>query len=447
MHEAAEDSEGGFWDGIIGMVVLFGGIWLVGNISNWYSETKKAQEEQRRKIKSQNGNASFYKNSTSITNSNSIIKLNDNYPISKVNGLCDSSSQIVVKKGITENERKDPSKELLGNEPIETEYGTTSADGKIFIKGKDIENIKIPEGIEIIEKYAFSSLKKLCEVSLPSSLKQINMYAFQYSSIKNIRIPANVEVVAQGAFWGCEKLISVFFEGKESRLGINIFCDCMSLEDVKLPNNLKYIPESTFEGCISLQEICIPDTVIKIGKAAFCDCHELKEIDLPNSVTYIGRWAFRCCYELKHFKFPPKVVGIANYMFCDDFNLRYVELHNNITCIMDSAFANCSVLRIRIPESLSILDRYAFSQCREAVLYVPSNKVQWVKDICKINTQQIRIYEPKRSFESNLDLEEKTKSFLYEQKIEKEDFSSAVAQELGLSDPFGDYYLFDKDDF
>lgn len=62
MHEAAEDSEGGFWDGIIGAVILFGGIWLVGNISSWYSETKKYKDERRQRDQLQNNKSSLKKN-------------------------------------------------------------------------------------------------------------------------------------------------------------------------------------------------------------------------------------------------------------------------------------------------------------------------------------------------------------------------------------------------
>ena len=448
MHEAAEDSEGGFWDGIIGAVILFGGIWLVGNISSWYSETKKYKDERRQRDQLQNNKCYLKKNYGSSMNGTNVINLSGRFPIDNKLRRDNFSDDIFLDaKEIDENNSAKTEKISQNNEPVETEIGVVSADGKILIKGKDIEYIKIPDGVEVIEKEAFHSFKNLCEVTLPTSIKQINNYAFALSSIKIISIPASVNTIEEGAFFSCEKLVNVYFYSNTLRLGNSIFWGCISLVNVKLPDALKYIPDSAFERCISLQNIIIPNTVIKIGKSAFCDCYELKEIELPDSVTYIGGWAFRCCYELKYFKFPPKVVGISEYMFCDDFNLRDVELHDNVTCIMDFAFANCSVIHIKIPESVNILEHNAFSQCCDAKVFVPSNKVHWIEETGKLNSKQIEIYESGIKNEPSSGLEERTKHFLYEQKIENDIRCSAILQELGLSNPLDDYCLFDKDDF
>lgn len=73
---------------------------------------------------------------------------------------------------------------------------------------RDIENVTIPNFIEIIGSHAFDKCKQLKEVRIldDSKLRIIEKYAFFCSSIKRIFIPHHVKQIDEYAFSGCEQL-------------------------------------------------------------------------------------------------------------------------------------------------------------------------------------------------------------------------------------------------
>lgn len=94
----------------------------------------------------------------------------------------------------------------------------------------------IPEGVEIIGKYAFRERKCLTSVTLPSTLKAIGRDAFRdCGELAVCNLPEGLEYIGQSAF------------------------QYTGLTSVSLPKSLKYISEYAFYGCANLAEINIPE--------------------------------------------------------------------------------------------------------------------------------------------------------------------------------------------
>ena len=135
---------------------------------------------------------------------------------------------------------------------------------------ENIEEIVLPDNIEVIPESCFNSLKKLKKVKLPANLKTIGAYAFYMcGNIEEIVLPDNIEVISEGCFRGLKKL-----------------------KKLKLPANLKKIEAHAFNHCASLSEIEIPDKVTTIGRSAFYDCPKIKSVTLPKGIQEIGSAAF-----------------------------------------------------------------------------------------------------------------------------------------------------------
>lgn len=65
--------------------------------------------------------------------------------------------------------------------------------------------LRVPEGVTVINDFAFANCAALCEVWLPSSLKTIGAGAFSgCADLLKITIPEGVEHIADDAFSGCE---------------------------------------------------------------------------------------------------------------------------------------------------------------------------------------------------------------------------------------------------
>ncbi len=137
---------------------------------------------------------------------------------------------------------------------------------------KIVEQIVVSEGIENIEKEAFSGCANLLNISLPNSIKSIGKRAFYgCSNLLSIDIPSYVKTLEERTFSYCLKLKRVNFE-EDSRL-VTIKCGafryCDSLNEVVLPDGLKTIEEYAFSSCMTLDKIYIPKSVTKISSDAF----------------------------------------------------------------------------------------------------------------------------------------------------------------------------------
>lgn len=141
-------------------------------------------------------------------------------------------------------------------------------DGELFSGA-----FKLEEGLECIKDGAFRSFYIHNEdipkdLEIPSTVIEIDDFAFAGMNIQNVYIPDTVEILGS-AFEGCGKL-----------------------ETIRLPSNMSEIPDGFLSTCLVLEEIEIPSTVKSIGAAAFRDCESLREVTIPANVTHVGYSAF-----------------------------------------------------------------------------------------------------------------------------------------------------------
>lgn len=327
--------------------------------------------------------------------------------------------------------------------PFETPEYTLSPDKKILQRAKDVEIIHVPLGVEVIQKNAFEHLQQLKEVILPNSLKEIGSWAFSFSSIEKIVIPSSVEKIGENCFFFCKNLKDVEIQHGIKRLGFGMFADCDSLKNIVLPSSMISVPNDCFNGCTCLQNISLPENLKYIGDDAFCSCHSLSEIKIPDSVTNIGIEAFRECYELKSVVIPHKVVGLSEYLFYDDYQLKEVVLPDELTSIMSHVFGNCTPLNIRLPQLVSHIEKDAFSQCDELILFVPNGKKEWYENNLDDVTNHIFEYEPESEYILSEEINERTKAFLVDHKEKVHRRSNEMMEALGFPSKYDDDFFID----
>ena len=278
--------------------------------------------------------------------------------------------------------------------------------GEKAFENKKITSVVIPEGVETIEAYAFSSCTSLNSVTLPNTIKKIGEHAFEICKyLTNITIPEGVETIEAYAFYGCWHLNSVTLPNTIKKIGEYAFysCDqftsivipegvetidayslscCENLKSVALPNTLKKIGKSAFFSCEQLTSIVIPEGVETIDDDAFSECRNLKSVTLPNTLKTIGEDAFTECEQLTSIIIPEGVDTIEKGVFSKCNNLDKVVLPSTIKKIGDTAFAWCrNLTSIFIPEGCEEIDGGAFLECEKLKdIYVP-NSVHAIGDI------------------------------------------------------------------
>ncbi|MBO5466872.1 MAG: leucine-rich repeat domain-containing protein [Prevotella sp.] len=150
----------------------------------------------------------------------------------------------------------------------------------LYMNGKEITELKIPDGVTSIGNYAFSDCRSLTSITIPDGVTRIGDYTFYYCrSLTSVTIPDGVTSIGDDAFRGCSSLTSV-----------------------TIPENITQIEEGTFYGCSKLKTVTLPKKLYMIKKQAFQSCSSLKSITIPDSVGYIYQEAFANCKGLESVK-------------------------------------------------------------------------------------------------------------------------------------------------
>lgn len=203
-------------------------------------------------------------------------------------------------------------------------------------------HVVVPEGIRVIDEYAFANHKDLLSVELPSTVTEICSWAFDR----------------------CERLCSIKLPEGLQRIGNNAFYACYNLSAIALPASLKHLGESAFWGCINLQGVTLPAGLQEISHCTFKMCLKLKEAEIPESVKSVGRWSFSDCEALQTLTLPQGLEGISDHMLSGCKSLSRIDLPEGITKIGEWAFSGCSALEgLTLPERLEDIGEWAFKGC------------------------------------------------------------------------------------
>lgn len=145
---------------------------------------------------------------------------------------------------------------------------------------------------------AFQGCRKVTEIKIPSTVREIGEFAFENcSKLEIINIPDSVRMIGRCTFSGCSGLKKVIYGSVI--VPEKTFYGCSSLTEVKLLDSVKFIGEEAFESCTSLVSIDLPYLVEEIGKRSFRGCTSLSNINFPLSLRKIGANAFQGCINLK----------------------------------------------------------------------------------------------------------------------------------------------------
>ena len=96
--------------------------------------------------------------------------------------------------------------------------------------------------------------------------------------VTDLIIPEGVESIEHLAFYGCSSLASITFPESVTSIGQGVFSNCSSLASITIPDGVTSIGDSAFYDCSSLTSITIPDSVTSIGGQAFYYCSSLAEV-------------------------------------------------------------------------------------------------------------------------------------------------------------------------
>ena len=211
-----------------------------------------------------------------------------------------------------------------------------------------------------------------------------------------IVVPDGVKVIEDYAFRNCTNITSVSLPNTLDSIGYAAFLNCTKLESVDFGNHLKFIETGAFSNCLSLKEVALPASLRRINSIAFRYDTALTSVSLQEGIEIIGAEAFLGCTKLSSFNLPESVNWIDNLalyqtgittpvrntkifaLMPSSYEGAY-EIPDGTEWIATAAFYNCKKLtEISLPNSLDYIYASAFDDCSGLRNINCSNKVPWL---------------------------------------------------------------------
>ena len=342
-----------------------------------------------------------------------------------ISGIIERKTEIrdgydVFEYGIFDLKKKQPVYRLRHKNSVKTDNKDFVIEDDVFVKynGND-KKVVIPEGIKSVGPCAFWDNQSIEEAVLPSSL--ISLGGDTFYNCRNLRrvvIPANVEEIGNNPFAGCP-LLSLKNESKNFKLIDGVLFEKKKTiliyyslskknETYKIPSSVQIIGKHSFFLADNLKKIIIPKSVIKLENNPFSGCIKLdvinksQYINIVDKVIYnrfktsvlgcinsietdelvllpvksIGRNSFWNCKGIKKIVLPStlKQIGYNPFVGCSDihfesFSKEYV-VDNDVLFDRKKNMIVCypawkAIGEISIPESVTALERGAFSGCNK----------------------------------------------------------------------------------
>lgn len=287
--------------------------------------------------------------------------------------------------GITfENANAQPLR-YASNFYIANENGSKEIAGKKF---EVVDNYVLTKDNEARSSYL---LNVIPNVELDSSFTEItNLTLSQAKSLKNLVLPKTITSVGSNAFASCTKLENVYYKGDiddwcslsfettnstpmayakkffilDTNGNVEYNTNNYSLlKEVVVSNKITKIGKYQFYNFKSISIVTLPNTITEIGLSAFEDS-SVEEIAIPSSVLTIGKSVFANCAKLRSVTLSSEITKIPEKAFYNNLSLTEISLPSKITTIDQNAFYGSGLYKVTIPDSVTLIDAYAFAYSR-----------------------------------------------------------------------------------
>ena len=149
----------------------------------------------------------------------------------------------------------------------------------------NLTDIEIPENVTSVGYRVFDGCSNLIEIKVHKNnavLYEQNgvVYNSEEKTLEccpggisgSITVPEGIEVIDAYAFSSCEKITDIILPSSLKIMEEAVFVNCTGLEKIVIPEGTTTLSDWTFNGCHNLKEVTIPKSVTKIGDNQFSGC-------------------------------------------------------------------------------------------------------------------------------------------------------------------------------
>ena len=232
---------------------------------------------------------------------------------------------------------------------------TVAGVGSVFIDGEGNESTMTSGAFE-----GYCGNKGVAEegypplikgVEFPPTITTLKMKAFNTCAIEELVLPDTIEVMEPSAFasnYGMKKIV-------------------LSNSMTEIPDGAFITNAATMDMETGVHEIVIPEGVTKIGKSAFTGQH-VRNLTLPDTLVEIGENAFQN-HQISELEIPASVKKIGKRAFevrqdGAEASLTKLTLHEGLEEIGSQAFGQTSLESVELPSTLTVIPEDAFVDWR-----------------------------------------------------------------------------------
>ena len=225
---------------------------------------------------------------------------------------------------------------------------------------EELKQVDIPPDsqLECIGQYTFAHCA-IVSMNLPHTVKRMGAQSFYLCmALQDIRLPEGMTVIEKQTFSGCSSLEEVLLPNSIHTIESKAFVDCRNLCRITIPRRVSSLGSGIFSGCKKLQSIEIPPKITRIPDDAFRLCQELSVVEMQDchQLKSIGRDAYYMCASLREIRFPPglETIGGSTFMAC--LELKSIHLPRSLRCMEKAAFADCAAVQVvQLPQEAHLL--------------------------------------------------------------------------------------------
>lgn len=234
---------------------------------------------------------------------------------------------------------------------------------------------------DLIEQPWFKLFNSIESLVVGEGITKIGKAAFAYfveeetSGIKTITLPSTLKVIDDYAFAG------------------------VSASEVIIPDGTEYIGAASFLGCLNLETITIPASVIKIGEEVFDEGTALKEIIFLGTEEqwWNGLNNDSVCYYDTTFpnegtKSIFHIIPSVNHLSSlSEYGktLDVLEVPKTVTHLSKNAFAGSNASTVYIPEIKTIENNPLESLKEGCTVYIDMDETTWENSFPEVDVSHL----------------------------------------------------------
>ena len=245
----------------------------------------------------------------------------------------------------------------FGNVTGNVEFGA-----EVFYNCKNLTEVVLPDGIELIGKYMFYQCNSLTEITIPNTVKAMEQQAFYYcSQLSKVTFAEGNDsngLILTGGVYGSQYGTSYY----------PVFDRCDNLTQIAFPKRLETL--GAYALCsTNISQITFSEggLLTEIGQYAL-SMSGISSVVIPASVVTIGDYAFSRCTKLTSVTFAADgALEIINSGVFQYTGVNSVVIPANVTRIGNSAFAYSSLKSVTFAEG-SVCSSIGYAAFRDSLI-------------------------------------------------------------------------------